>query len=430
MSIYDWLTVAAVVICLLISAFYSGSETALTASSRAAMMRLEKHGNVDATIVSRLLAQRERFLGAVLLANNGTNIAASTLATGLLLTLFGQAGVIYATIVMTALIFVLCEVLPKTVAFNAPDRLALVVAQPIARTVAVLLPILKAVEWLVRVILRVLGMPVGKIHSILSPREELRGAVDLLHRAGVVEKLDRDMMGGVLDLRELTVSDVMVHRTKMVMIDADDPPREIVDSVLGAAVSRLPLWRDSPDNILGVLHVKDLLRALHAVGGDPAKIDIEALARPLWFVPDTTPLYEQFKAFRDRKTPFALVVDEYGELEGLVTIKDIIAEIVGDISDEHEISVAGVRMLPDGSANVDGAVPVRDLNRAMDWNIPDDEATTIAGVVIHEARSIPEPGQSFTFHGYRFQVLRKNRNRITSLRVTPLTRKVPAAKVG
>jgi magnesium and cobalt exporter, CNNM family len=430
MSIYDWLTIAAVVICLLVSAFYSGSETALTASSRAAMLRLEKHGNVDATIVSRLLATRERFLGAVLLANNATNIAASTLATGLLLTLFGQAGVIYATIVMTALIFVLCEVLPKTAAFNAPDRVALAVAQPIARTVSLMLPILKAVEWLVRIILRGFGMQVGKIHSILSPREELRGAVDLLHHAGVVEKLDRDMMGGVLDLRELTVSDVMVHRTKMVMLDADDPPREIIDAVLGAAVSRLPVWRGSPDNILGVLHAKDLLRALHAAGGDAAKIDIESLARPPWFVPDTTPLYEQLKAFRDRKTPFALVVDEYGELEGLVTIKDIIAEIVGDISDEHEIAVAGVRMLPDGSANVDGAVPVRDLNRAMDWNIPDDEATTIAGVVIHESRSIPEPGQSFTFHGYRFQVLRKTRNRITALRVTPLVRKVPTAKAS
>jgi Mg2+/Co2+ transporter CorB len=430
MSLYDWLTVAAVVICLLVSAFYSGSETALTASSRAAMMRLEKHGNIDASIVSRLLAQRERFLGAVLLANNATNIAASTLATGLLLTLFGQAGVIYATIAMTALIFVFCEVLPKTAAFNAPDRVALVVAQPIARTVALLLPVLKAVEWVVRMILRGFGTQVGKIHSILSPREELRGAVDLLHRTGVVEKLDRDMMGGVLDLRELTVSDVMVHRTKIVMIDADDPPRELVDAVLAAAVSRLPVWRDSPDNVLGVLHVKDLIRALHAVGGDADKIDIEALSRPPWFVPDTTPLYEQLKAFRDRKTPFALVVDEYGELEGLVTIKDIFAEIVGDISDEHEIAVAGVRMLPDGSANVDGAVPVRDLNRAMDWNIPDDEATTIAGVVIHEARSIPEPGQSFTFHGYRFQVLRRNRNRITALRVTPLTRKVPAAKAS
>jgi Mg2+/Co2+ transporter CorB len=426
MSIYDWLTVAAVVICLLISAFYSASETALTASSRAAMMRLEKQGNPDASIVTRLMARRERLLGAVLLANNVTNIAASTLATGILLMLFGHAGVIYATVVMTALIFVFCEVLPKTAAFNAPDRMALAVARPIERTVAAFLPILKAVEWLVRIILRGVGMPLGKIQSILSPREELRGAVDLLHRAGVVEKLDRDMMGGVLDLRELTVSDVMVHRTKMVMLNADDPPSEIVDAVLAAAVSRLPVWRGSQDNILGVLHAKDLMRALHAAGGDFGKIDVEALARPPWFVPDTTPLYEQLKAFRDRKTPFALVVDEYGELEGLVTIKDIIAEIVGDIGDEHQVAVPGVRMLPDGSATVDGSVPIRDLNRAMDWNIPDDEATTIAGVVIHEARSIPEPGQSFTFHGFRFQVLRKTRNRITTLRVTPLTRKAAA----
>jgi Mg2+/Co2+ transporter CorB len=244
-----------------------------------------------------------------------------------------------------------------------------------------------------------------------------------------VEKLDRDMMGGLLDLRELTVSEVIVHRTKMVMLDADEPPRDLIDAVLAAGVTRIPLWRGSPDNVIGVLNAKEVWRALHAAGGDPAKIDIEALAKPPWFVPDTTPLYEQLKAFRYRKTPFALVVDEYGELEGLVTLEDIVEEIVGDISDEHDIAVPGVRMLPDGSVNVDGAVPVRDLNRAMDWNIPDAEATTIAGVVIHEARSIPEPGQSFTFHGFRFQVLRKTRNRITALRVAPLTRKV-TAKAG
>ena len=426
MTLVDWLTVAAVVICLLISAFYSASETALTASSRAAMARLEKQGNRDAGIVNRLMATRERLLGAILFANNLTIIAASTLATGLLLTFFGKTGVIYATVVMTILIFVAAEVLPKTAAFNMPDRIALAVAQPIESTVRLFSPLLRAVEWLVRLLLRCFGMPIGKIQSILSPREELRGAVDLMHRAGVVEKSDRDMMGGLLDLRELVVSDVMVHRTKMVMLDADEKPRELVDAVLAAAVTRLPLWRGSPDNIIGVLHTKDLLRALQAVGGDANKIDIMALTTPPWFVPDTTPLAEQLKAFRHRKTPFALVVDEYGELKGLVTLEDIIEEIVGDISDEHDIAVPGVRALPDGSVNVDGAVPVRDLNRAMDWNIPDDEATTIAGVVIHEARSIPEPGQSFTFHGFRFHVLRKTRNRITALRITPLVRKVTA----
>jgi Mg2+/Co2+ transporter CorB len=426
MNIFDWLTVVAVFVCLLVSAFFSASETALTASSRAAMTRLEKQGKRDAGIVNRLLATRERMLGAILFANNLTNIAASTLATGLLLAFFGKTGVIYATIVMTILIFVVAEVLPKTAAFNAPDRMALAVAQPVERTVRLLAPVLSAVEWLVRVILRGVGMPVGKIQSILSPREELRGTVDLMHRAGVVEKLDRDMMGGLLDLRDLTVSDVMVHRTKMVMLDADEAARELIDAVLAAGVTRLPLWRGSPDNVIGVLHAKEVWRELHAAGGDAAKIDILALAKPPWFVPDTTPLYEQLKAFRHRKTPFALVVDEYGELEGLVTLEDIVEEIVGDISDEHDIAVPGVRALPDGSVNVDGAVPVRDLNRAMDWNIPDDEATTIAGVVIHEARSIPEPGQSFTFHGFRFHVLRRTRNRITALRVSPLARKATA----
>jgi Mg2+/Co2+ transporter CorB len=426
MNIVDWLTVLAVVLCLLVSAFYSASETALSAASRAAMMRLEKQGNRDAGIVNRLMATRDRLLGVILFANNFTNIAASTMATGLLLVHFGGAGVIYATFVMTLLIFILAEVLPKTAAFNTPDRIALVVAQPIERTVHLLSPLLRGVEWLVRWILRGLGMPVGKIQSILSPDEELRGAVDLMHHAGVVEKHDRDMMGGLLDLRELTVSDVMVHRTKMVMLDADEPPRELVDAVLAAGVTRFPLWRNSPDNVIGVLNAKEVWRALQAAGGDIDSIDIVGLAKPPWFVPDTTPVAEQLKAFRHRKTPFALVVDEYGELEGLVTLEDIVEEIVGDITDEHDIAVPGVRPLPDGSVNVDGSVPIRDLNRVMDWSIPDDEATTIAGIVIHEARSIPEPGQSFTFHGFRFQVLRKTRNRITALRVAPLARKVTA----
>jgi Mg2+/Co2+ transporter CorB len=410
----------------LVSAFYSASETALSAASRAAMMRLEKQGNRDAGIVNRLMATRDRLLGVILFANNFTNIAASTMATGLLLVHFGGAGVIYATFVMTLLIFILAEVLPKTAAFNTPDRIALVVAQPIERTVHLLSPLLRGVEWLVRWILCGLGMPVGKIQSILSPDEELRGAVDLMHHAGVVEKHDRDMMGGLLDLRELTVSDVMVHRTKMVMLDADEPPRELVDAVLAAGVTRFPLWRNSPDNVVGVLNAKEVWRALQAAGGDIDSIDIAGLAKPPWFVPDTTPVAEQLKAFRHRKTPFALVVDEYGELEGLVTLEDIVEEIVGDITDEHDIAVPGVRPLPDGSVNVDGSVPIRDLNRVMDWSIPDDEATTIAGIVIHEARSIPEPGQSFTFHGFRFQVLRKTRNRITALRVAPLVRKVTA----
>ena len=429
MTANDWLSLVIVLFCLLLSAFFAGSETALTASSRASMTRLEKHGNKRAGVVNRLLEQRERLLGALLFGNNAVNIAASALATGVLLAWFGNAGVVYATVAMTIMVVVFSEILPKTAAFNAPDRIALAVARPLYWFVKLFGPVLMATEALVRWLLKLVGMTVGEDQQVLSAHEELRGAVDLFHREGEVEKLDRDMFGGVLDLRELIVSDVMIHRTNMVTLKVDDPPVDVVNAVIASPVTRIPLWRDNPENIVGVLHVRDLLRALHAVDGDAAKIDVAALMTPPWFVPEMRPVSEQLKAFRRRKTPFALVVDEYGEVEGLVTLEDILEEIVGDITDEHDVAMPGVRRQPDGSVTVEGGVPIRDLNRVMDWNLPDEEATTIAGLVIHEARSIPEVGQSFTFHGYRFQVLRKTRNRITALRVTPLTRKV-TAKAG
>jgi Mg2+/Co2+ transporter CorB len=431
MTFEDWLSIIAILVCLLLSFFFAGSETALTASSRAAMHRLQQAGNRQAALVNRLLTKRERLIGALLLGNNAVNILASALATSVFLVWFGDVGVLYATAMMTVLVVVFAEVLPKTIAFNAPDRMALLAARPMALVVRVLGPVLIAIEWFVRRILRVLGIRVGEDQPIIGPHEEIRGTVDLLHREGSVEKLDRDMMGGLLDLRELAVADVMVHRTEMTTIDAGQSSEEIVAEALKSEYTRIPLWRNTPENIIGILHAKDLLRAIQSAEGDVSQIDIMAIALPPWFVPDIRPLSEQLKAFRRRKTHFALVVDEYGEVEGLVTLEDILEEIVGDISDEHDIPVPGLRPQPDGSVNVDGSVPIRDLNRAMEWNLPDAEATTIAGLVIHEARSIPDVGQSFTFHGFRFSVLRKQRNRITALRITPLVRKpVLMARAG
>ena len=428
MTLETWFAPLAILICLLLSAFFAGSETALTASSRAGMLRLEKHGNRRAATVNRLLRARERLIGALLLGNNAVNIAASSLATGVLLLWFGEVGVIYATVVMTTIVVVFSEVLPKTVAINSPDRVSLAVAEPISWLVRLLGPMLMAIEALVRWILLKVGIRIGVDQPILSAHEQLRGTVDLLHRAGGVEKQDRDMLGGLLDLPELEVSDVMIHRTEMITLNADDPPTEILRAVLAAPVTRIPLWRNSPENIVGVLHAKDLLRAIQAADGNVDKVDVMTTVLAPWFVPDTTPLGEQLKAFRRRKTPFALVVDEYGEVMGLVTLEDILEEIVGDIEDEHDVAVPGVTPQLDGSVNVDGGVPIRDLNRAMDWSLPDQEATTIAGLVIHEARSIPEAGQSFTFHGFRFQVLRRSRNRITALRITPLGRRSAVAR--
>ena len=422
MTFFEIFSLVAVFVCLLASFFFSGSETALTASSRARMHALAKSGDKRAKIINRLLEIRPRLIGAVLLGNNVATIVASSLATGIFLLWFGEVGIFYATAIMAVVIVVFSEVMPKTLAINHPDRVSLMVARPIYWIVRVLAPITIAIEKIVGGSLRLFGLRLDTTEDVLSGHEELRGAVDLLHREGEVKKDDRDMFGGVLDLRELEVSDVMIHRTKMATINADDAPEKIVSEVLASAYTRLPIWRGTPENIVGVIHAKDLLRELDAVGVDESKIDVGAIALEPWFVPDTTSLADQLKAFRKRKTHFALVVDEYGEVMGLVTLEDIIEEIVGDISDEHDVSVSGLRAQADGSVTVDGGVPIRDLNRAMDWNLPDEEATTIAGLVIHEAQLIPEPGQTFTFYGFRFQVLRKTRNRITALKVTPLKR--------
>jgi magnesium and cobalt exporter, CNNM family len=414
------ITLGAILGLLIISAFFSGSETALTAASRARMHALEEDGNKHARIVNRLLLTRERLIGAILLSYNLANIAASALATSVLLDLFGHAGVAYATVVMTVLVVVFAEVLPKTYAIVNADRMALFVAPTTRLVVAVLAPVTAAMQWIVRHTLRLFGVSISDDVEVLSAHEEIRGAIELHHKEGGVVKLTRDMLGGVLDLRELTVSDIMVHRTKMDAIDVDLPTEQIVDLALKSSHTRVPLWRGEREEIVGILHAKQLLRALRVSKGDLSKLDIMAIAVPPWFVPDTTTLKDQLNTFLKRKAHFAIVVDEYGEVMGLLTLEDIIEEIVGDITDETDIAAALAKPQPDGSLIVDGTVPIRDVNRLMDWDIPDEEATTIAGLVIHEAQTIPDMGQSFTFHDFRFEVLRRQRNRITSLRVTPL----------
>jgi magnesium and cobalt exporter, CNNM family len=414
------LTLGAILGLLILSAFFSGAETALTAASRARMHALEDDGNHRARIVNRLLLTRERLIGAILLSYNLANIAASALATSVLLRVFGDFGVAYATAIMTVLVVVFAEVLPKTYAIVNADRMALAVAPIIRAVVAVLAPVTAAMQVLVRQTLRLFGISVSADTDVLSAHEEIRGAIELHHKEGGVVKLDRDMLGGVLDLRELTVSDIMVHRIKMDAIDVELPTGEIVDAALKSPHTRLPLWRGEREEIVGVLHAKQLLRALREARGDLSKLDIMSLATPPWFVPDTTTLKAQLSAFLKRKAHFAIVVDEYGEVMGLLTLEDIIEEIVGDITDETDIAAALAKPQSDGSLIVDGLVPIRDVNRLMDWDLPEEEATTVAGLVIHEAQTIPNPGQAFTFHEFRFEVLRRHRNRITSLRVTPL----------
>jgi len=414
-----WLTLASVLALLVCSAFFSGSETALTAASRARMHTLESNGDERAALVTSLIARRDRLIGTLLIGNNLVNILASSLTTSLFLGLFGNSGVAIATLAMTVLLVIFSEVLPKSWAIAAPDRFALAVA-PFVRVILIVVgPLSSLVNGIVRRILGLFGVSLSSEMPMLTAHEELRGAVDFLHREGSVIKADRDRLGGVLDLGELEVSDIMIHRMAMRAINADDPPQVAVTAVLESPYTRMPVWRGSADNIIGVVHAKDLLRALAEPDVEPENLDIVKIAQKPWFVPETTNLKDQLNAFLRRKSHFAVVVDEYGEVQGLVTLEDILEEIVGDITDEHDLVIQGVRQEADGSVVVDGSVPIRDLNRALDWSLPDEEATTVAGLVIHESRTIPEERQAFTFYGKRFTVMKRVKNRITKLRIRP-----------
>ena len=414
-----WLTLISVLLLIASSAFFSGSETALTAASRARMHTLEANGDERAGLVSQLIERRDRLIGALLIGNNLVNILASSLTTSLFLGLLGQSGVAIATIVMTVLLVIFSEVLPKSWAISAPDRFAITVAPAVKLFVAIAGPLSSGVNAIVRFILSLFGIRLSQEVSMLTAHEELRGALDLLHREGSVIKADRDRLGGLLDLEELEVSDVMKHRTVMRAINADDPPEAIVRTVLESPFTRMPLWRGSTENIIGIVHAKDLLRALAEPDMEPRDLDIGKIAQKPWFVPDTTSLKDQLNAFLRQKMHFAVVVDEYGEVQGIVTLEDILEEIVGDIADEHDLEIQGVRQEADGSIVVDGSVPIRDLNRALDWRLPDEEATTIAGLVIHESKLIPQERQSFTFHGKRFIIMKREKNRITKIRIRP-----------
>jgi Mg2+/Co2+ transporter CorB len=405
-----------IVVLLAVSAFFSGAETGLTAASRPRMHALARKGVRRARLVNELRNRKEQLITAILFGNNLVNILASALATGALIALFGEAGIAYATVAMTVLVVVFGEVLPKTFAINHADRVALAVA-PLVRAVMVAMgPVVSITQIVVRWILRIVRadrLQAGKKVA----EEELRGAIEL--HSGADERGERNMLRSILDLADVEVGTIMVHRRQVVAIDLDQKPAAVVEQALASKYTRIPLWRGQPDNIVGVLHAKAILTALRTNGGNFDAIRINEIATPPWFIPESTTLLDQLEAFRRRREHFAIVVDEYGAFLGIVTLEDILEEIVGDIAERHEFQVPGVRAAPDGSYIIDGHVTIRDLNRDLDWQLPVDEAATVAGLVLHEARRIPEVGQVFTFHGFRFEVLRRKRNQITSLRVTP-----------
>ena len=414
------LTIGTIIALLLLSGFFSGSETALTAASRARILRLAKEGDKRAQTVDDLHENKERLLGTILFGNNTVNIVATALAAVLFDRLLGDYGVVVASVAMTALVLIFAEVLPKTYAITNPDKSALRVGPIIAWLVPLFAPITAAIQIIVRGTLRFFGVDTTDTENVLSAADELRGTLDLHAREGSMIKPHTDMLGGILDLDEILVSQIMIHRSTMEMIDFSQSSNEIVQQIVESPHTRIPLWDNDPDNIIGILHAKDVLRAIRSQSEDTLSLK-ELIIEP-WFVPETTTLREQLNAFRNRRSHFALVVDEYGALMGLVTLEDILEEIVGDISDEHDVSDTSIRRQSDGRIVIDATSPIRDLNREFGWDLPDDNATTLAGYIIDESKIIPDPGQIFMFSGFKFEIMQKKRNQITMVRVTPVKR--------
>ncbi|MBE1282360.1 MAG: DUF21 domain-containing protein [Rhodobacteraceae bacterium] len=423
-----WITSGVICLLLVLSGFFSGSETALTAASRGKLRSQADRGSRGAQRALAITEDNERLIGSVLLGNNLVNIMAASLATSLFTSLFGESGVALATLVMTLLVLIFAEVLPKTYAITNAEKAASAVAPIINVVVTVFAPVVSAVRLLVRGVLRLFGVRIDPNSHILAVREEIAGALHLGHSEGVVEKEDRDRILGALDLGDRTVEEIMLHRSNIEMIDASDEPEAILKQCLQSPHTRLPVFREEQENIIGVVHAKDLFRSMYAQVGEAENaaerlknFDISSVANDPYFVPETTTLDDQMREFLRIRSHFALVVDEYGSLRGLITLEDILEEIVGEIADEFDLPEdLLVKKGDDGHFLVDGAMTIRDLNRAMDWNLPDEEANTIAGLVIHEAQMIPTAGQVFSFHGFRFEVTDREGNRLTGLKIRPL----------
>jgi CBS domain containing-hemolysin-like protein len=426
------LTILEIVLLLAANAFFVAAEFAIVKVRGIRIEALAEQGSAVARMTLRILRNVEAYLSAcqlgITMASLGLGWIGEPAVAALLEPLFRELGIgeaalhtisfLLGFLIFSSLHIVVGEQVPKTFAIRKPEPVSLWIAYPLHAFYLIFFPLNWVLNWASRAILTLLNVAEVSHHDVFSG-EELRDLIDLSRQHGMVGKQERDMLGGILDLAGVEVSEVMTHRKDIASIDADAPPEQIFDQVVNSPYTRLPLWRGDPDSIIGVLHAKDLLARVRSNPANLAGLDVAALATPPWFIPDTTALLHQLLAFRQRRSHLAFVVDEYGDLEGLVTLEDILEDIVGEITDEKDVETVGIETLSDGSVLVSGWITVRDLNRQFGWKLPHEEATTIAGLVIYEARMIPEVGQSFAFHGFRFEVLRRQRNQIVLLKISP-----------
>ncbi len=407
---------------LILSFFFSGTETAFTSLSSAYVHEQAKRGNKKAKTLSKLKKQTSTVLGTLLLGNNLVNIALTALSTSLLIEAFGDYGVIIATFGVSFILLIFAEILPKTYALQNTKQFALSIGGILAFFVRLFKPIVVALDWVVKKLMRVLRMPAAPKATEAEIKAEIRGTL-LLHQQSDIMTQERHMLKSVLDLSEVTIEDIMVHRSQIVSLNAALPLEDIINFVMHSPFSRIPLWEGKRDNIIGILHVKSLLKAMDAFyHPKQASFSIQAYLSKPWFVLDTTSLLEQLHHFKKRHEHFALVVDEYGVLQGLVTLEDILEEIVGDIADESDTPAQTglhIEKTESGAYRVNGDTTIRDLNRYFKWDLSDEDAATLAGYLMYKIERIPNEGQVFALDGYTFTIVKKNKNRLELIDIVP-----------
>jgi Mg2+/Co2+ transporter CorB len=412
----------AIFVLIILSAFFSSAETALTAASKPLIHQLAKRGETRAVQLLSMINSQTRVIATLLLGNNAVNVIATSLATALCIQLWNENGVLIASISMTTLLIIFAEILPKSLAAMRPHQWALIISPFVHSLYLVLSPLTFLFAHLLSFLAYPLGLNPRSPHTSQNTdnEDELLGVIDM-HGQNPQNREEHVMLRSILELEEITVSDVMTHRSQVDMFDLNEPAADIISFVVNSKRTRIPFYAGSQENIIGVLHVKNLLE--HIAQNDTtfmSKKAIVQLSSPPWFIPENTNLKNQLLAFRKRRKHAAIIIDEYSAFVGIVTLEDILEEIVGNIDDELDIPLPGVQRIPDGSCIVDGHVTLRDLSRELDWNIDDGKASTIAGYILHQARVIPKEGQVFAFNGFLFEIIARDHNRIAKIKISPL----------
>jgi Mg2+/Co2+ transporter CorB len=404
-----------VIFLLLLSGLLSGSETSITSVSKSKIHKLAIRGDKRAQQLLHLIKNKSDFISSLLIGNNFVNILASVLATAILIKYYGDKGILYSTILMSLLIVIFSEVLPKNYALIRPDRFALAMSKYLIVFSKIITPIMllvKAINWSFFKIMRI---DLENKATSKTAREDIRNIINMHEDEGRLLKDEGDMLNAILDLKEITVEKIMTHRKNIYSIDLNNK-NEFFPRISKSSFSRIPVWKENPNNILGLIHAKNVLTNLN----DQGQLDItkikENLIKP-WFVPETTKAKDQLNEFIQRKEKLAFVVDEYGELMGLISMEDIIEEIVGNIFDEKDFSTIGIRKIDINTYRIRGDVNIRDINRELDIQIPDTFYSTIAGYIIHETESFPDVGQIFSFGDIRYEIVNKNKNQITQIKM-------------